>query len=121
MSIISRAKSTATLSDPPEPVPRSPVHLQPLALRSRPENCQIWLVPNVNGKASSHSVRIDVRDKLSEIRVPGAPVIVVAWVNRRGVLCTIRTPEIVNQEDELGIIFASSPVIGKGGCEAVLY
>lgn len=118
MSIISHRNFA--LSDPPEPVPRSSVHLQPLALRSCPENCQIWLVPNVNGKTSSHSIRIDIRDKLSEIRIPGAPVIVVAWVDRRGVLCTIRTPEIVDQEDELGIIFTSSPVIGKGRSEAVL-
>ena len=90
---------------------RSTPHLQVLGLPFGPEIAQIWLIPNINRQSSRGAVRIDVSDELRQVRIPGRPVAIISRVSSCGVLSSVGSPEIMNEEDEVGIVFASSLVV----------
>lgn len=106
--------------DAPQPMPRPSPHLYPLRLRPIPKNRQVWLIPNINDQPRSHPIRIYIRDPLRQEIIPGGPYAIISRVRSGGVLCTVCTPQIVNEKYKLGVVFAGGFVVGEGRCKTVL-
>jgi hypothetical protein len=82
-------------------------------LWSIPEVSEVWLVPDIDRKTISSMVVIHVRDKLCKIIVPTGPVSIVSRIWRSRILSSICTPEIMDEEDEIGVVLSGCPVIGN--------
>lgn len=95
-------------------------HLKILILRPVPEVIQIRLVPDVNDHSIGHIIDPHVGDNVIQIAVPAGPVSVVTGVWCRRILGSICSPEIMDQEDEVGVELARAVVIGQNRGKPVL-
>lgn len=111
---------TTKINDLPQAVVCSPPHLQVLFLGPGPEVDKIRLIPDINRQALGSMIGVHIRDPLCEIVIPRGPISIVSWIWRAGVLASIGSPKVVNQENESGIVLSGCFVIRQGRSKSIL-